>query len=343
MKNLLNLWKKKTAKTYIIAEACDNHFGSLQNAKKMVKFAKEAGADAIKFQHHLPEQEMLKNVPRSSNFKTTLYSFLKKNALTITQHKKIKAFCKKNKIDYLCTPFSYQAAEELKKYLNQNIFKIGSGELRDTLTLASICKNLQSTLILSTGMSTLEEISKTVKLLKKFRTKYALMNCTSEYPPKYEDINLKVIEKLKKKFPNIPIGHSDHTSEIYTCLAAVALGAKLIEKHVYLNGMNHGPDKDVSISFSTFKIMVDAIRKIEKALGNTKKINFREKLIRKWAYRSIVTTKNIKKGEQINLKNIWTKRPGIGIPASRINSVLGKIAKRNLKPNMLLKYRDFKK
>ena len=341
MKKLLDLLNGKKVRTYIIAEACDNHFGSLKNAKTMVKLAKKSGADAIKFQHHLPDQEMLKDVPLSSNFKTSLYSFLRKNALNISQHKIIKKFCKKCRIDYLCTPFSYQAAIELKRHLGQKVFKIGSGELRDTLTITQIAKNLNSRLILSTGMSEMGEIEKTIKILKKYQIKFAIMNCTSEYPPKYEDLNLKVIPMLKNKF-KIPVGHSDHTKDIYTCLAAVALGAQLIEKHVYLDGLNRGPDRDVSISFSSFKAMVDAIRKIEKALGKVKKIHKKEVQIRKWAYRSIVTTQAIKIGERLTLKNIWTKRPGTGIPAEKINSVLNKKAVKNLKPDCLLHPNDFK-
>jgi len=342
MRRIIGILNGKNLPTYIIAEACDNHFGSLKNAKKMVKLAKQAGADAIKFQHHLPDQEMLKNVPKSSNFSSSLYSFLKKNALTIDQHKKIKKYCIKYKIDYLCTPFSYAAAKELKGRLKESIFKIGSGELRDILTLTQIAKNLKCHLILSTGMSKMEEIVKSVNVLKKYPIKLALMNCTSEYPPRYEDINLKVISVLKKKFKNIPIGHSDHTNDIYTSLAAVALGAQLVEKHVYLDGMNHGPDRDVSISFSALKRLVQGIRQIEKALGQTKKIHLRERQIRKWAYRSIVTTQEIKKGEMLTLKNIWTKRPGTGIPAEKINSVLYKKAIKDLHPNQILKTNDFK-
>lgn len=342
MKKLIGILRGKKLPTYIIAEACDNHFGSLRNAKRMVKLAKQAGADAIKFQHHLPDQEMLKNVPRSSNFSSSLYSFLKKNALTIEQHYEIKKYCNKVKIDYLCTPFSYAAAKELKNRLKENIFKIGSGELRDILTLVQIAKNLRCHLILSTGMSKIEEIVQTVRALKKYPIKLALMNCTSEYPPRYEDINLKVISILKKKFKNIPIGHSDHTNDIFTSLAAVSLGAQLIEKHVYLDGLNHGPDRDVSISFSALKMLVQGIRKIEKALGQTKKIHFRERQIRKWAYRSIVTTQAIKNGETLTLKNIWTKRPGTGIPAEKIFSVLYKKAVKDLQPNAILKTNDFK-
>jgi len=191
-------------------------------------------------------------------------------------------------------------------------------------------------------MSKIEEINQTVKALKKYPITLALMNCTSEYPPRYEDINLKVISILKKKFKNISIGHSDHTNDIFTSLAAVSLGAQLIEKHVYLDGLNHGPDRDVSISFSALKILVQGIRKIEKALGQTKKIHLRERQIRKWAYRSIVTTQAIKNGETLTLKNIWTKRPGTGIPAEKIFSVLYKKAVKDLQPNQILKTNDFK-
>ena len=175
---------------FIIAEACDNHLGNTNTAIEMIKAAKLSGADAIKFQHHLPDEEMLKDIPMSDNFKEPLYDFLKKYALTLDQHKLLKEKCDKEGIIYMCTPFSLKAAKEIKDLVP--IFKIGSGEMTDIPSLIEISK-LGLPMILSTGMSDYSEIDRTYKTLEN-KVNLALLNCVSEYPPVYEDINLLVIE-----------------------------------------------------------------------------------------------------------------------------------------------------
>ena len=167
-------------------------------------------------------------------------------------------------------------------------------------------------MIFSTGMCEEKEIDFMYKKLLKLKSKnqqVVLMNCTSEYPPNSKDLNMRYISNMIKKFPKFIIGHSDHTNDIHTSIAAVALGAKIIEKHVYLDGLNHGPDKDVSISFKQLSEMVSVIRSLEVALGNKKKIQKDEKIIRAWAHRSIVTSKDLKKGNIIQYDDIVTKRP----------------------------------
>lgn len=328
-------------KTLIIAEACDNHFGSLINAKKMVDEAKKNGADVIKFQHHLPDEEMLKNVPQSKNFKISLYKFLKKYALKLSDHKELMKYCKKRKIHYLCTPFSYKAAQELIT-IGVQWFKIGSGEFLDILFIEKIMK-FKKDIIFSTGMCEEKEMDYMYKKLLKLKSnnqKVFFMNCTSEYPPNSKDLNIGYISNMIKRFPKFMIGHSDHTNDIYTSIAAVTLGAKIIEKHVYLDGLNHGPDKDVSISFKQLGEMSSAIRKLEPALGNKKKIHKDEKIIRAWAHRSIVTTQDLKKGKIIKYSDIVTKRPGIGIPSLQYKKILGKKIKKDIKKNTLIKFKD---
>lgn len=326
--------------TYIIAEACDNHFGDISKAMKMVTLAKNAGADCIKFQHHLPDEEMLPKVPKSSNFGLSLYQFLKKYSLKLDDHIKLKKFCKKVGIQYLCTPFSYKAAFELNKFLKVDCFKIGSGEMTDIPSLLKISK-LGKPMILSTGMSTKFEINRTYKLISS-KTKLSLMHCISEYPTYYKDLNLRFINDLKKKYKRIPIGYSDHTDDIYASIAAVSCGARIIEKHVILNRNMKGPDQKVSIDFKQLKQLVKGIRLLENSFGNVKKIYKNEKQIRKWATRSIVTIKSINKGSKLTLDNIWTKRPGTGIPSYKLDSLIGKIATTNLKKNQILTKSDFK-
>lgn len=324
---------------YIIAEGCDNHMGDLNVAKDMCKMAKLAGADCIKFQHHLPDEEMLKDVPMSSNFDIPLYDFLKLHALSLEQHIELKNYCKEIGIQYLCTPFSLKAAYELNE-IGVDAFKIGSGEMTDIPTLIKIAE-LGKPMIISTGMSTMKEIRRTYNALVPTGVPLAFTNCLSEYPPKYDDVNLNVIGKMKKAFPLATIGHSDHTPDLYTCYAAVALGATIIEKHVIISKQTPGPDQSVSIDFNDLYNLCDGIHKVEKALGGNKVVHENEKSIREWAFRSIVTKCKIKKGEVIKADMIWSKRPGTGIPSHKMQEVIGKVAIRDIEENVLLSYDDY--
>lgn len=329
--SLLNL-----KKTLIIAEACDNHFGDLELAKKFVLKAKKSGADVIKFQHHLPEEEMLKIVPKSSNFKISLYEFLKKNALKIGDHEVLKKYCEDKNIAYLCTPFSFKAAAELNE-INVDWFKVGSGEFTDLPFLKKILQ-FKKPVILSSGMSSVKDIKMVYNFVNKFKKNdVAIMNCTSEYPPLLKDINLGFIPKLQKICKNFIVGHSDHTNNIYTSLGAVCFGAKIIEKHVYINYKSYGPDKDVSITFDQLSVLTKGIRILEQSLGKNKKIYRKEKQIEKWAKRSLVSIKDIRKGDKLSEENLWSKRPGTGIPSRLFFKYLNKTAKKNIKKNTLIK------
>ena len=330
---------KKLKKTIIIAEACENHFGDIDNAKKMITLSKNSGADYVKFQHHIPDEEMLKKVPKSKNFNMSLYNFLKKNSLSIDEHEILKKYSKKIDIKYLCTPFCLKAAHELNE-IGVDMFKIGSGEFTDIPFIHGVLK-LKKPVIFSTGMTNPQEMKKIYKFIKKNSyNEFAFLNCTSEYPPKYEDLNVYYIKKMISNFKDIVVGHSDHTNDIYSSLAAVTLGAKIIEKHVNLDNLNHGPDRDVSINFNQLKEMVLAIRLLEKSLGSKKKIYKNEMPIVKWARRSIVSTNDINKGEKLTTKNIFSKRPSLGIPSYKYFSILGKKAKKNIKRNTLIKMKD---
>ena len=323
---------------FIIAEGCDNHMGNMDAAKEMCRQAKLAGADCIKFQHHLPDEEMLKDVPMTSNFDIPLYDFLKLHALTLDQHVELMAYCKEIGIMYLCTPFSLKAAYELDE-IGVSAFKIGSGEMTDIPTLQAIAR-LGKPMIVSTGMSTMEEIGRTYNALVEAGAEFAFTNCLSEYPPKYEDVNLGVIARMKEAFPEAVIGHSDHTPDLYTCYAAAALGAHIIEKHVILSKQTPGPDQSVSIDFQDLYRLVDGIRKIELASGTEKAVHKDEKGIREWAFRSIVSLRPIRAGEVITQEMIWSKRPGTGIPSAKMGEIIGRIAARDIEQNVLLRWED---
>ena len=326
------------APCFIIAEGCDNHLGNLGVAKEMVRQAKACGVDAIKFQHHLPDEEMLKDeVPTSANFNIPLYEFLKRYALTLDQHYELFQFCKSLGITYLCTPFSLKAAQELNE-MGLGAFKIGSGELTDLPTLKAIAK-FGKPMILSTGMAEWNEIEETVSTLRPINDQIVLMNCVSEYPAKHSDINLNVIPEIARRY-DVTVGHSDHTPDIYTSIAAVAVGAKLLEKHFILDRRQPGPDQSVSVEPFEFYELVKAARRVEEALGSKKKVHDLEKPIRSWAHRSVVSLRAIPKGSKITAEMVWTKRPGTGIPAKHLEEVTTRTAACDIPANHLIRWEE---
>tara|TARA_B100000795_G_C22805767_1_gene444805 strand:- start:4234 stop:5253 length:1020 start_codon:yes stop_codon:yes gene_type:complete len=330
---------KDEDEVFIIAEAGDQHFGSVKLAKEMALKAKSCNVSAIKFQHHLPDEEMLKEIPLSTNMNEPLYDFLVKNALSIEEHSEVSKYCDEIGIEYMCTPFSYKASIELIEHTNIKRFKIGSGEMTDIPSLKKIA-DLGLPMIISTGMSTYDEIDNTYYSLVEKVEDLSLLYCVSEYPPVYEDMNLLNIQDMIKRYPDATIGHSDHTPDLYTAFAAVAIGAKIVEKHIILDKKMPGPDQSVSIDFDDLHQLVDGIRKIERALGNEKKIHDEERQIRDWAFRSVVSIKNIKKDEIITEDMVWTKRPGTGIPSKDLEKVIGKKTLKSIKINTLIRWDD---
>ena len=239
---------------YIIVEACVNHQGDFSIAKKMVRSAKLAGAQCIKFQHHIVDEEMLRDdIPKSKNFKVPLDKIIEKTNFSLKQHSELKKLCDKIKIDYLCTPFSIKAADELES-IGIPAFKTGSGELTNLPFIQHLAKKGKP-MIVSTGMSNKDEIAETVKILKKFSTPFALMHCVSAYPCPYEIMNLNFIEELIKKY-KVPVGLSCHTPSIYNSIGAVSLGASIIEKHFTFDKTLPGPDHKSSIDLNELKELV---------------------------------------------------------------------------------------
>lgn len=321
---------------FIIAEACDNHMGSLEMAKTLARIAKNCGADAVKFQHHIAYEEMLREAEMSSNFDEHLYDFLEKNSLSLEDHFSLKAFCDELGILYLCTPFSYQAAKEVAELVP--FFKVGSGEFIDHWFIDKLCE-LEKPVIFSTGMCTHEELVENVSwLASKEGLEFAILNCLSEYPPVLADLNLNYIGELYRLFPDLVIGHSDHTTTTVTSILAAGKGARIIEKHLTINENVHGPDRTVSLNGEDFKIMVDDLRVVREVSGDKKVINELEQPVRRWAYRSLVTTKDLAKGHVISKGDICSKRPGTGIPSKDYSKVIGKKLDCDLSKNVLLRY-----
>lgn len=326
---------------YIIVEACVNHQGDFNIAKKMVKSAKLTGAQCIKFQHHIVDEEMLRNdVPKSKNFAVPLDKIIEKTNFTLKQHAELKKLCDKINIDYLCTPFSIKAADELES-IGVPAFKTGSGELTNFPFIQHLAKKGKP-MIVSTGMSIKDEIKETVKILKKFSTPFALMHCVSAYPCPYEIMNLNFIEELIKKY-KVPVGLSCHTKSIYNSIGAVSLGASIIEKHFTFDKSLPGPDHKSSIDLGELKELVDGCDANFLARGNKRIIHAAEKEIVAWARESVVSIRDIKKNDKLNINNITTKRPtpkNNEISANMFFKILNKKAKKNILKNKKLKFTD---
>ena len=321
---------------YVIAEGCDNHMGSTIVAKALVDAAIDSGADAIKFQHHIVDEEMLINDLSSDNFAEPLHEFLRVNALSLEQHFELKAYCDAKKITYLCTPFSYKAACEIQELVP--FFKIGSGEFQDYWYIDRLI-DLKKPIIFSTGMCDENEVKIWLKKYSNNIEDFALLNCISEYPPKYEDLNIRFLEKLQD-MSSCVIGHSDHSPTIGSSISAVCLGARIIEKHITLSHFVGGPDASVSLNPEEFKAMADAVKLVRVTLGDSKVIQDKERPIRDWAYRSVIAARPIQAGQVITLDDLCTKRPGNGILSVDYEDLLGKKAKKNIDKNVALSWED---
>lgn len=322
---------------YVIAEACINHNGDFGIALEMVEAAHAAGADAVKFQVHYLEHEMLRDVPTSENFDQPLWHVLAETNLTDEQHVALKARCEELGVDYLCTAYCREAADFLAS-IGVPLLKFGSGETTNLPYLRTAARH-GIPMLISTGMATLDEIDRTIEAIRETGTPFGITHCTSEYPPVYEDINLGLIPVYKQRY-GIVVGHSDHCPDIYTALGAVAYGASVIEKHFTLDRSQPGGDQAVSLEPHEFGELVRGIRAIEAAGGTRREVFEREKPIRAWAHHSVVTLRPVRAGETFTDENVWVKRPGTGIPAARLDEILGRTAARDVEANALLAWED---
>lgn len=325
-------------KTFIIAEAGVNHNGKINNAFKLVSEAKKAGADAVKFQAYIADELCLPNASlcnyqKKTNFKSQ-YDLLKKYELKQKDIIKLSKFALKKKIKFLLSYFDTKSLSLIRK-IKSDYIKIPSGEINNFLLLNKISK-LKKNIILSTGMSSYKEIKKAINLLKSkglSRNKISILYCVSSYPTKLEDFYLPEIQIFKKKF-NLNIGFSDHSKGVEAAMISVALGAQIIEKHLTLNKKDEGPDHMSSIEPQEFSYMVKSIRNVEKMLSpNKKKSDIQNK---KFVRKSIVASKEIKKGDIFSELNITTKRPNLGMNSKKITNILGKKSKKKYSINDLI-------
>ena len=333
----------RNSKPLIVAEIGINHFGSLKLAKKIVDNIKECGAEAVKVQIHIPNEEMSEEAKKikPGNSKKNIFKIIQENSLTLDQELELKKYIEKKKLIYIATPFSYAAADWLNKQ-NIKIFKIGSGECNNLPLIKYICK-FKKPMIVSTGMNSLNSISKTVSILKKHNIPHVLLHCVNLYPVNYNLIRLNRILMYKKKFSKSVIGYSDHSIGNAIPIAALGLGAKLIEKHFVITKKRKGPDVICSMDKEELKELLIASRQIYDSLNSNKDIINEENITRRFAFHSVVSNTNILKGQKLNRKNLTTKRPGTGdFPASKIYTLYGKISKKNIRKNRLIKKNDIR-
>jgi len=326
----------------VIAEAGINHNGDIEIAKEMVHAAKEAGADIIKFQTHIAEAEMLKEKSLSgdagSHVTSSLYEIMSKCSLSMQDHVDLMGEADKIGILFLSTPFSIEAVALLEK-IGIVAYKIGSGEVTNTPFLKYVAAKGKPSL-LSTGTATWEEVCRAVETIKTEVSEIILMQCTSNYPTAYENVNLGILDKMIEHF-NIPVGLSDHCIGNYACFGAVARGASVVEKHFTLSRSLPGIDQKSSIEPHELKDLVKGVKAIALALGDKKELNDEAKKVRYGFSESIVTIAPIKKGEEFKERiNVWVKRPGSGIPSYELYNIIGKHALRNLPQDYMLKPED---
>jgi len=330
-------------KTFIIAEAGVNHNGSIEIAKKLIDAAKDSGADAVKFQTFKAEKLVSKKAQKAEYQKQhtdageSQYEMIKKLEMSFLDHTKLINYCNRVGIKFLSSPFDLEGIDLLNE-LGLDTFKIPSGEIVNLPYLRKLGK-LNKTNILSTGMADLGEIEDALDILMNSGTekgKIIVLHCNTEYPTPYQDVNLNAMLTIKKAF-NVRVGYSDHTGGIEIPIAAVALGAEVIEKHFTLDRNMSGPDHKASLEPNELKLMVTAIRNIEKALGEgIKKPSQSERKNINIARKSILASCSIKEGEVFSKKNVCTKRPGYGISPMRWDEVIGKTAKRDFSEDDLI-------
>jgi len=346
MKSYINSMNQITDtehKTLIIAEAGVNHNGNISIAKEMIDIAADANADYVKFQTFKTDKVVTRSAAKAGYQLNTTetgesqFQMLKKLELNLEHHQELIKYCKIKKIKFLSTPFDHQSIDLLNR-LNISLFKIPSGEITNLPYLRYIA-SFKKPIILSTGMSDLDEIKNALQILMDsglVRNQITILHCNTQYPTPYVDVNLNAMIEIKEKL-NVKVGYSDHTPGIEIPIAAVALGASVIEKHFTLDKNMEGPDHIASLDPNELKQMIISIRNIEKSMGSRiKKPSNSEKnnipIIRK----SIVAKTRIKKGDIFSENNLIVKRPGTGISPMKWDKIMGKKAKKNYKPDEII-------
>ena len=319
---------------YIIAEIGSNFDGSLVKAKKLIKLAKECGANAAKFQSFKTEELLSqkgfeKKLAFQSRWKKSVWEVYKKAELPRSWHKELNQYAKKIGIHFFTSPWDFEAVDLLEK-LNVPVIKVGSGDITHLEILKKIGKT-KKPILLATGASDMDEVAKAIKTIRSTgNKKIILLHSVTQYPSPIDEANIQVIKSMKDKF-KLNVGYSDHSPGSLVVLASITLGGSVIEKHFTLNPKAKGPDHPHSMDPKSFSKMVNDIRTVEKALGSgIKKIEKSEQETRILQRRGLWSISKIKKNQKFSSKNIQTLRPVLGLSASKYQSVIGKKAKRSI-------------
>ncbi|MBV7268547.1 N-acetylneuraminate synthase family protein [Winogradskyella luteola] len=326
----------------VIAEIGINHEGSLKVAKEMVDAAKRAGVEVVKHQTHIVEDEMSpaakKVIP--GNAKVSIYEIMERCALNEKDERALKVYVEEKGMIFISTPFSRAAANRLQA-MNVEAYKIGSGECNNYPLLEHIA-SFGKPIILSTGMNTIESVKKAVSIFNARSVPVALLHTTNLYPTPSHLVRFGAMQELHRAFPDKVFGLSDHTLNNNACLGAVALGASILERHFTDHKKRTGPDIVCSMDENDCKLLIEGSKEIWQMRGGTKAPAKEEKVTIDFAFATVCSISDIKKGEKLTNDNIWVKRPGTGkILAEHYKNVLGKTAIKNIKTGTHLDYSDF--
>ena len=330
---------------YVIAEIGSVHDGSFGNAKQAALLARECGANAVKYQVHIPEAETLKSAPSPSYFASeTRWDYFKRTGFTQRQWQEIKVTCDDTGIEFLASPFSHTAVELLQD-IGMRRWKIPSGEVTNLPMLQKIAA-LGDPVLLSSGMSTWEELNAALAALQSAQQKVpvTLLQCTSEYPCPHERVGLNVMEEMRERY-GLPVGLSDHSADLFTPVVAVARGAVVIEKHLTFSRAMYGSDARHSLEPTEFKRMIEGIRCAEVILTSAVDKDLVARQFREMKHifeKSIVARRNLQAGTCLTHDDIDFRKPGTGISAAQAESVVGRVLKRAVKAEELFCWSHFR-
>jgi sialic acid synthase SpsE len=322
----------------VIAEIGNNHDGSIPQAERLIEAAAEAGADAVKFQTHIAEAEMLPSTPTPPHFDEPRWEFTKRMELSREDHLRLKAHAEAQGVVFFSSPFSVEAVELLES-VDVPAYKIASGELTNPPLLEAVAATGKPVL-LSSGMSGMEDVERAAAILRSNGSELLVMQCTSNYPCPPELVNLRAMAAMAERL-DAPYGLSDHTADIYTSIAAVALGAVAVEKHFTLSKRLYGPDHHASLVPEELARLVEGIRQVEAAMGDG--LKERDPALdpaRATFEKSVVAKVEIPEGAVLEREMLTTKRPGNGISALRLSELIGRKAARRLEPDHQLQEAD---
>ena len=342
----IQIGKRKIGLEYpplVIAEIGINHNGSLAKAKRMIRDAKRAGAECVKFQGHVLEDEMLESEARKTipaNSKVSIWKVMARCALNEKQEQGLKRYTEKLGLIFLSTPFSRAAADRLQR-MRVKAFKIGSGECNNYPLIEHVAR-FGKPMIISTGMNDIPAVKKTVAILRKYKVPFVLMHCTNIYPTPWNRVYLDAITKMKRAFPGAVIGLSNHSEGPWAALGAVALGASILERHFTSDRTWKGEDIPVSMDPVELAMILIGSRAIWEARGDYKGPLKEEQPTIDFAFASVVTIAPIRAGEKFTMKNLWVKRPGTGIRAAHFSKILGKRARIIIPKDIQLKWKHVK-